>query len=123
MVYKSKASKCDYDFENDTILFYGGSDKYKFSMDLDGIILDVNEDNYIMGIEILDASKKFKFSKSDLRDISKFSATIKTNEKNIEVNMKLKINKRNKLINRCLDALTLNTMNLPSRTQGLAVTC
>lgn len=123
MVRKSEASKCDYDFQNDTIFFYGDSDKYKFSMDLDGIILDVNEDNDIVGIEILDASKKFKFSKSDLRDISEFRATIKTNEKNIEVNMKLEIIKRNKLINRCLDALTLNSMNLPSRTQGLAVTC
>jgi len=123
MVYKSEANKYDYDFQNDTIFFYGENDKYKFSVDLDGIILDVNEDNYIMGIEILDASKKFNFSKSDLRAISEFSATIKTNEKNIEINMKLEIIKRNKLINRCLDALTLNIMNLPSRTQGLAMTC
>ncbi|MBW6471107.1 MAG: DUF2283 domain-containing protein [Methanosarcinaceae archaeon] len=118
-----KVNKCDYDFQNDTIFFYKDSDKYGFSIDIDGIILDVNENNNIMGIEILDASKKFKSSKSDLRDVHHFDATIEINEKNIEVNMKLEIFKRNRLMNRSLDALTLNNMHLPSATQGLAVTC
>ena len=123
MVHKSTANKYDYDFQNDTIFFYVDNDKYVSSMDLDGIILDFNEDNFIMGIEILNASKKFNFSKAGLRDIHHFSATIEISKKNIEVSMKLEIVKRNKLIDRFLNALTLNTMNLPSRTQGLAVTC
>lgn len=123
MVHKSTANKYDYDFQNDTIFFYVDNDKYVSSMDLDGIILDLNEDNFIMGIEILNASKKFNSSKAGLRDIHHFSATIEISKKNIEVSMKLEIVKRNKLIDRFLNALTLNTMNLPSRTQGLAVTC
>ena len=118
-----KVNKCDYDFQNDTVFFYNDSDTYEFSIDIDGIILDINENNHIMAIEILDASKKFKSSKSDLRDIHHFDATVVISEQKIEVIMKLDISKRNKLIEKFLNAFTSNTMHLPTARQGLAVTC
>ena len=46
----SNLSKFDYDFENDTIFFYGTDKKYKTSIDIDDIILDVGEDNSAIAI-------------------------------------------------------------------------
>lgn len=124
MVYKSKGNKCDYDFQNDSIFFYGEiNNNYNFSIDLDGIIVDFDDKNYITGIEILDASKRFSSSKKELLKINDFEATLDVNEKNVEVKMKIEIIKRNRLINKCLEALTLNSMGLPTRTQGMAATC
>ena len=120
---KSKLSEYDYDFQNDSIFFYVEDKKYKSSIDLGGIILDFSEDNSIMDIEILDASGKFNVSKSDLDNIKHFDAIIEVSEENIKITMKMEISKRNKLIDRCLDALTINSMNLPSSTQGIAVSC
>ena len=123
MVRKSEASKYDYDLQNDSIFFYGEDKKYKSSVELEGVILDFNEENYLTGIEILDASEKFNVSKADLLNIKNFDATIIISKENIDVRMNMEYYKRNKLIDTNLNALTLNTMNLPSSTQGIAVTC
>ncbi|MCD4765541.1 MAG: DUF2283 domain-containing protein [Methanosarcinales archaeon] len=123
MVRKSEASKYDYDLQNDSIFFYGEDKKYKSSVELEGVILDFNEEDYLTGIEILDASEKFNVSKADLLNIKNFNATIIINKENIDVRMKMEYYKRNKLIDTNLNALALNTMNLPSSTQGIAVTC
>ena len=123
MIRKSKGSKHDYDLQNDSIFFYGEDNNYKSSIDLDGIVIDFNEEDYLMSIEILDASEKFKVSKQDLLNIKNFHATIKVTKENIEVTMNLKISKRNRLVASSLDAITINSMNIPSSTQGLAVSC
>ena len=118
-----EANKCDYDFQNDSVFFYKETDNdYEFSVDFDGIILDFDDKNDVTGIEILDASEKFSFSKRDLLKINEFNAMIDINTENVKVEMKLGVTKRNKLINRCLDALTLNSMGLPTKTQGMAIT-
>ena len=123
MMKKSNLSEYDYDFQNDSIFFYVEDKKYKSSIDLGGIILDFSEDNSIMDIEILDASEKFNVSKSDLDNIKHFDAIIEVNEENIKITMKMEISKRNKIIDRCLNALTINSMNLTSGIQGIAVSC
>lgn len=123
MIRKSKGSKHDYDLQNDSILFYGEDNNYKSSIDLDGIVIDFNEEDYLMSIEILDASKKFKISKQDILNIKNFHATIKITKENIEITMNLKISKRNRIVASSLDAITINSMNIPSSTQGIAVSC
>jgi uncharacterized protein YuzE len=104
-------------------LFYSENKKYKSSIDLDGIILDISEDNYIMSIEILDASEKFNVSKLDIRNIKHLDATIVISKENIKVSLKMEMSKRNKLIDSCLDAVTINSMNIPASTQAIAVSC
>ena len=123
MIRKSKGSKHDYDLQNDSIFFYGEDNNYKSSIDFDGIVIDFNEEDYLMSIEILDASEKFNFSKQDLLNIKNFHATIEVTKENIELTMNLKISKRNRLVASSLDAITINSMNIPSSTQGIAVNC
>ena len=123
MIRKTKGSKHDYDLQNDSIFFYGEDDNYKSSIDLDGIVIDFNEEDYLMNIEILDTSEKLKVSKQDLLNITNFHATIKVTKENIEVTMNLETSKRNRLVTSSLDAITINSMNIPSSTQGIVVSC
>ena len=123
MRHETLVTKYDYDLENDSIFFYGSNKKYMSSIDLDGIILDISEDNQVMAIEILDASKRFDLAKEDLRNIKYFEALIEVNEENIRLTMKMGVSKRNKLIDTGLNILGLNSMNLPISTQGMALSC
>ncbi len=113
----------DYDLQNDSILFYNEGEKYKSSVEFNGIILDFSEEDNLMSIEMLDVSEKFHTLKSDILNLKKFIATIIIDKENIKVTMKMEILKRNKLFDKSLEALTINSMNLPSSTQGIAVTC
>lgn len=123
MLQGSQVNKYDYDVQSDSIFFYGSDKKYRSSIDLDGVILDVSEDNYIMGIEILGVSEKFNVSKMDLSNIKHFEANIEISKENIKITMEMRLYKRNGLINRSLDSLGLNSMNLPASTQGIALNC
>lgn len=118
-----KVKTYDYDLQNDSILFYNEGEKYKSSVEFNGIILDFSEEDNLMSIEMLDVSEKFHTSKSDILNLKKFNATITIDKENIKVTMKMEILKRNKLFDKCLEALTINSMDLPSSTQGIAVTC
>ena len=123
MIRKSKASNYDYDLQNDSIFFYSEGHKYKESIDADGIILDFSEDDNIMGIEILGASEKFNVSKPDLLKIKKLDMIVDINKENIKLKLKMEVSKRNKLISSSLDAITINSINLPVGTQNLALAC
>jgi hypothetical protein len=92
-------------------------------MDLDGIIIDVSEDNFIMAIEILDASKKFNILKSDLMNLKRFKADINVNKDTIRIVMKIDIIKRNNQVSKYMEAVGLNSMNLPISNQEVALCC
>src|SRR5512144_1808244 len=104
MKQESLVTKYDYDFENDSIFFYGSDKKYRSSADLDGIILDISEDNQVIAIEILDASKRFNLAKEDLRNVRYFEAAIDISQENIKITMKMSVSKRNKLVDKGLNA-------------------
>jgi len=113
----------DYDLQNDSLLFYKEGEKYKSSVEFEGIILDFSENDNIMTLEMLDVSDKFHVSKSELLNIKHFDATIEITEQNIKVTMNMEIIKRNTVLAKCLEALTINNMNIPSSTQEIAITC
>ena len=123
MIRSSETNKIDYDYDNDVIFFYNEDKSYDFSIDAEGIILDLSEDNYVMDIEIFNASKRFGVSKSDLRAVKRFEAEINIDRDNIEISMKLEIQKRNRLFDKFFNALTLNTMNIPPSRHGMAASC
>ncbi len=123
MKQESLVTKYDYYFENDSIFFYGINKKYRSSADLDGIILDISEDNQVMAIEILDASKRFNLAKEDLRNVGYFEAAIDISQENIRITMKMSVSKRNKLVDKGLNVLGLNSINLPISNQEIALNC
>ena len=78
---------------------YTDEGEYNESIDLDDVILDIEKNGKIVGIEILDASKMFKVDKYDLlKNLIKFEEVIKITKDVIKLNMKLEVLKRNKEI-------------------------
>ena len=70
----------DYDSEND-IFFISNGEKVKASIDIGDFVLDVSHDNFICGLEIMDASENLGINKDILKNIKsmKMSVTYKTN--------------------------------------------
>ncbi|MEK6840419.1 MAG: DUF2283 domain-containing protein [Nanoarchaeota archaeon] len=90
--------KIDYDPEND-IFFISNGDKVKASLDIGDFILDVSHDNFVCGLEIMDASENLGVSRELLKNIQniKMSVTYKTNHVHVLLLMTFK--KKNKEIN------------------------
>jgi len=70
----------DYDADND-IFFISDGEKVKASLDIGDFVLDVSRNNFICGIEIMDASENLGINKNILKNIKniKMSVTYKTN--------------------------------------------
>jgi|SRR3989344_6432298 len=70
----------DYDFRNDIFSISDGN-RVKASLDIGDFILNVSHDNFICGLEIMDASENLGVSKEVLNNIDnmKMSVTYKTN--------------------------------------------
>ena len=67
-----KLNTFEYDIAEDIIYFHGANRQYNTSISEDLIILDLDDDESIIGIEILDASNQLNISKEDLADTLKF---------------------------------------------------
>lgn len=71
-----KIREIDYDYSND-ILFISRNDKVKTSLDIGDFVLDVNHNNFICGIEIIDASENLGISKKALKKIKNLRMSVK----------------------------------------------
>ena len=78
--------KIDYDFKEDALFFYKVTPEkdheYVKSYDIDGLIIDLDSHNHVIGIELLNASRKLMVDKKLL----KFA---KSGKLNAEVNKKI----------------------------------
>lgn len=120
-IIEKKGDAADYDAQNDSFFVYSKEAKYKSSIDLDDIILDIDEDNSIMGVEILDISAKFGISKYDVQNYRRLDVTIEITEKIIDVQLTLSFLKRNAEVSRVTEASAINSMNLPVGSESLAI--
>ncbi|AEF96334.1 DUF2283 domain-containing protein [Methanotorris igneus] len=121
MIINNKATNIDYDIENDSLYIYAEGQEYKDSLDLNDIIIDFNKEGSVMGIEVLDASKKFKLSKFDLKNIVEFKSTIFISKDIVKIEMKISILKRNRMVEKSVIAKGLNDVSLSEGT--LAISC
>jgi len=83
MKTKHYDSMTDYDSEVDILYIYPSDYKgqVNYSIDFDDTIIDIGKNNLIVGVEIIDASKKFQWggidSKSALQNIKKSYLRVK----------------------------------------------
>jgi uncharacterized protein YuzE len=116
-----KGDAADYDMENDSFFAYSSKMKYKASIDLDGIILDIAEDNSIMGVEILDISSRLGISKYDVRNYKSLEMAVDISESVIKVEITFSVLKRNLPTPHVVAVTGLNSMHLPAGSGSLAV--
>lgn len=87
-----------YDYKYDILTFKIQNRNYKKSIELQNFVVDIDEEDFVTGIRIFDASKVFGVNKYNLKNIVqyKFEANIENNVITIRIKFVSKI--RNKMI-------------------------
>ena len=88
----------DYDYANDILFFKVKGREYDYSLEFQNMIIDIDEEQFIIGIQIFNASKFLRINKINLRKITnwKFQAWLNGGEFRIDLNYQVII--RNKII-------------------------
>ena len=88
----------NYDFKYDILFFKVKNREYLKSIEVDNIVLDLDSEKFLTGIQILEASEFLKMNKLMLREIPnwKFEAKIENNK--IEMRLMFQVKVRNKII-------------------------
>lgn len=88
----------DYDYVNDILFFKVKNRNYKRSVELDRFAVDVDEENYIVGIQIFDASELFGLKKEQLRNIRRWRFQASIDENRLEFKLIFQTVFRNRII-------------------------
>ena len=88
----------DYDYVHDVLFFKVKNRNYDRSIELDRLVVDVDEENFITGIQIFDASEFFGLSKELLRNVSNWHFEASIDENKLEVRLIFQTIYRNKII-------------------------
>ena len=90
----------DYDYVNNILFFKIKNREYSFSVEFQNMVIDIDKEKFVVGIQIFDASNFLGITKMNLREIPKwqFKAKIENNILELRLNYQLKI--RNRTIDR-----------------------
>lgn len=88
----------NYDYRNDILLFKIKDRNYLKSMDFGNIIVDIDEEGFVTGLRIFDASEMFKLSKVAVAKIKQFEFNSKVEDKVITIQLRFTSILRNKPI-------------------------
>ena len=108
----------DYDSEND-IFFISDWNKVKASLDIGDFILDVDHNNFICGIEVMDASENLGISKENLKFIQNIKMSVKYKTNHVYVLLMITFKKEDKEVNVQIP-LTLNLGHKVPKNEELA---
>lgn len=87
MIEKSlnKPGEFDYDYKNDILLFKVKEREYSHSIELNRLIIDFDEEDFIVAIQIIGASSVFNLSREQLRGIKNFQMKCKVENGVIQI--------------------------------------
>ncbi len=88
----------DYDFVSDILFFKTAERNYNKSIELGHMIIDIDKEDFIVGIQILEASKFLHLSKAMLMKIPNWKFNAKVTDGVIEIQLVFQIVVRNKII-------------------------
>jgi len=104
----------DYDFVNDILFFKLKNREYDFSLEFQNMVIDVDSEKFITGIQIFDASEFLGISKVNLRAIPKWQFKSKIDNGVIELRLNYQIEIRNKIYEKSPIIIQENKSGLPS---------
>ncbi|MCX6818448.1 MAG: DUF2283 domain-containing protein [Candidatus Aenigmarchaeota archaeon] len=89
--------ECDYDYLNDVLFFKARGRNYSRSIEMDRFVIDIDEEDFVVGMQIFDASEFLATSKLILRNVRdwKFQATVDENK--LEIRLLFQVVYRNKI--------------------------
>jgi len=104
----------DYDYANDILFFKVKDREYDFSLEFQNMVIDIDNEKFIVGIQFFDVSEFLGISKLNLRSIPKWNFKAKINNGVIELRIFYQISIRNKIIEKTPIIIQENKANLPS---------
>ena len=112
----------DYDYINDILFFKVKDREYDISLEFQNMVVDIDKEKFITGIQIFDASAFLKIDKTNLRKISKwkFQAQLANNELRIELYYQIII--RNQTINNNLYPIVVQQNTLGAHSPQVVAT-
>ena len=87
-----------YDYKYDILMFKIKGRKYKTSFEFQNFVADIDEEGFITGVRIFDASKVFKIDKYVLKNITEWEFNTRTENNIITITFRFSSKIRNKLI-------------------------
>src|SRR3990167_11494581 len=88
----------DYDFVNDILFFKLKGREYDFSMEFENMVIDVDKEKFVVGMQIFNVSQFLGIKKEYLRQIPTWQFKSKVRDNVIEVRLFYQISVRNKII-------------------------
>ena len=88
----------DYDYKNDILFFKTKNREYSKSIELNNMVIDIDINGYITGLQIFTASKYLGLSKDNMIKIPKWQLKTLVNNKVLEIRLNFQVIVRNKII-------------------------
>lgn len=88
----------NYDYKYDILFFKTSGREYAKSIELANIILDIDKEGFIAGIQILEASKFLDLDRKVLLKIPRWHFQASVNEGRVEIRLVFQVVARNKII-------------------------
>ena len=104
----------DYDYVNDILFFKVAGREYDYSLEFQNMVIDVDKEEFITGIQIFGVSKFLGISKQNLRIIPKWQFKARIDKGIIELRLVYQVAIRNKIIEKSPIIIQQNTTDLPS---------
>ena len=89
----------DYDYVNDILFFKVSNREYDYSLEFQNMVIDIDEEQFIVGIQIFNASGFLHMGKTNLRQISGWKFQAQLTDKELRINLYYQVVTRNKTIN------------------------
>jgi uncharacterized protein YuzE len=109
-----KEGEMDYDYVNDILFFKVKDREYDFSFEFGNLVIDVDKEQFIVGVQMFEASKFLGLSKLYLKEIPKWQFTAKIEENVIELRLNYQVQVRNKIYEKNPIIIQENKSGLPS---------
>ncbi len=90
--------EADYDYKNDTLFFKIKNRTYLKSLDFGDVVVDIDKEGFITGVQIFDASQLFGVPKDSLLKVRKWEFNAKVENNIVTVNLTFEVLKRNKVL-------------------------
>ena len=110
--YLEGKGEMDYDYINDILSFKIEGREYNRSIELNNLVVDIDNEDIIVGVQVFDASKYLGITKSDLK-INGWNFKARITPQTIEVRLLCQINIRNKIKELSPIITYQNTESLP----------
>ncbi|MEK6955112.1 MAG: DUF2283 domain-containing protein [Nanoarchaeota archaeon] len=87
-----------YDYKNDILFFKAKDREYSKSIELNNLVIDIDANGYVTGLQIFEASRYLGITKDSLIKVPKWQLKTLVNDNIIEIRLNFQVIIRNKVI-------------------------